>query len=464
MTDILWTTDEAAKVVDGTPFGQWECTGISIDSRNVEKGDLFIAIKGPSFDGHQFVHAALKAGAAAAVVSHIPQNCRQDDKLLLVKNTTRALEDLGRAARARSNAKIVAVTGSVGKTGVKEALASVLSKQGKTHATLGNLNNHFGLPLTLARMPRDCTFAVLELGMNHAGELIELSQMAQPDVAVITTVAAAHLEYFEDEAAIADAKCEIFAGLKKGGAAVLNVDNPYFERMKQACLTQGVDNIITFASEQDATFSATSFENDETENGTFISAIIHGQPLDYKIAHDGRHWVANSLAVLACIEALGADVKQAANDLAHLSQLKGRGAVHTIELSGGNLRVIDESYNANDASMRAALDVLSHQSGRRIAVLGDMLELGPDEIDIHKNLADACKHIHLVFACGPLMKHLFKALPAPQRGAHASSAEHLAPLVVQAVQPGDVISIKSSRGSRTDLVLDALLELQSNGT
>lgn len=463
MTDILWTAHDAAKAMDATPFGQWNCTGISIDSRHIKKGDLFFAIKGPSFDGHNYVREALKAGACAAVVSHIPQNCRQDDNLLLVKSTTHALEALARAARARTGAKIVAVTGSVGKTGVKEALASVLSQQGKTHATLGNLNNHFGLPLTLARMPRDCDFGVLELGMNHAGELTELSNMAQPDVAVITTVAAAHLEHFENEAAIADAKCEIFTGLKKNGTGILNADNPYFDQMKQACAAHDVHHIITFGDADHADFNVTAFKNDTGANGTLVSARITGRPLDYKIAHTGKHWVYNSLAVLACVKALGADIDQAAGDLANLSPLKGRGAVHHIDISGGTIRVIDESYNANEASMRAALDVLAHQPGRRLAVLGDMLELGPNEIAIHKNLADACADIHQVFTCGPLMKHLFDALPAHRRGAHSVNAEGLAPLVVQAIQPGDVISIKSSRGSRTDRVLDALLQLHTNG-
>jgi len=463
MNDILWTAEEAAKAVDGTPFGDWACTGISIDSRTVEKGDLFIAIKGPSFDGHKFVRNALKAGACAAIVSQKPTDGRKDDNLLLVKNTTRALEDLGRASRARTNARVVGITGSVGKTGVKEALASILSKQGKTHATIGNLNNHFGLPLTLARMPRDCSYAVLELGMNHAGELSDLSKMAKPDVGVITTVAPAHLEHFNSEAEIADAKCEIFDALPMDGTAILNADNIHFERMMQNCRDKGIKNILTFGTDA-ADFRALRFEPGARGKGMNISADLDGTTLDYCVAHNGKHWVHNSLAILACVKALGGDVTRAAKDLNALSQLKGRGAVHTVELKHGTIRVIDESYNANDASMRAALDVLSHQEGRRIAVLGDMLELGEDEIDIHKNLVDACDHIDLVFTCGPLMKHLHQALPSKKRGAHARDAEHLGALVVQAIQPGDVISIKSSRGSRTDMVLDALLDLQTNGT
>jgi len=460
MADILWTAGEAAKACDGTPFGDWECTGISIDSRNINKGDLFVAIKGPTFDGHKFVHKALRAGASAALVSEMPQGCRADDSLLMVKNTVTALEALGIAARKRTNAKVVAITGSVGKTGVKEALATVLGNQGKTHATIGNLNNHFGLPLTLARMPRDCDYAVLELGMNHAGELTPLSKMAGPDVAVITTIASAHLEHFSGIEGIADAKCEIFSGLKTGGAAILNADSPFINRMRQASIKQGAQNIITFGQD-DGDFTAISSK--ATELGSSVHADLQGKEIEYTIAHSGEHWVTNSLAVLACASALDADVKQVANDLANLSQLKGRGAVHHIDLSGGNIQVIDESYNANEASMRAALDVLSHKQGRKIAVLGDMLELGPDEVKIHNGLADAFDQIDLVFTCGSLMKHLHNALPASKRGAHASDAENLTPLVVQAIQAGDVISIKSSRGSRTDLVLDALLDMQPNG-
>jgi len=461
MADLLWTVQEACKATDGTPFGEWECTGISIDSRNITKGDLFIALNGPSFNGHKFVRDALKAGAVAAMVSEIPSNCRDDDKLLMVKDTAKGLEDLGKAARLRCTAKIIAVTGSVGKTGVKEALADVLSKQGKTHATVGNLNNHFGLPLTLARMPRDCEYGVLELGMNHAGELTSLSKMAEPDVAVITTIASAHLEHFDGIAAIADAKCEIFKGLKNGGSAILNADSEYFNRMRQACVMQGAQNIISFGHDN-GDFSAISTE--PAEMGTRVNADLHGKEITYTIAHSGSHWVTNSLAVLACVSAVGADTTYAAADLENLAPLKGRGAVHNVDIPGGTIRVIDESYNANEASLRAALDVLSNQNGRRIAVLGDMLELGRDEVRIHSGLADALDAVNLVFTCGPLMKHLHDAIPASKQGGHTDTSEDLAPLVVQSIQPGDVISIKSSRGSRTDVVLDALLDVQPNGT
>jgi len=462
MIDLLWTEQDAAAATDGTPFGTWECTGISIDSRNVSKGDLFIAIKGPSFDGHNFVADALKAGASAAMVSNIPTDCRKDDGLLLVHDTTKGLEDLAIKARLRSKARIVCVTGSVGKTGVKEALAEVLSHQGKTHATVGNLNNHFGLPLTLARMPKDCDYAVLELGMNHTGELIPLSKMAQPHVAIITTIASAHLENFKNVEAIADAKCEIFSGLQKDGVAILNADNAYFDHMLKSANDQGVKRTLSFGQSNHSDFKLLSF-NASSCGGSNVHAEIKGKIVDFTITHPGEHWVRNSLGVLACIDGLGADVTKAANDLSQLQQLKGRGAIHNIDIPGGTIIAIDETYNANEASMRASLDVLAKYDGRRIAVMGDMLELGPDEVSIHVGLANCLNEIDLVFTCGSLMKHLHNALPQIKRGGHASNSKNLAPLVVQAVQPGDAISIKSSRGSRTDLVLDALLGLQSNG-
>lgn len=462
MTDLLWTAQDAAAATDGTPFGSWECTGISIDSRNISKGDLFIALKGPSFDGHKFVSAALRAGASAAMVSNIPNGCREDDGLLLVHDTTKGLEDLAVAARKRCKARIVCVTGSVGKTGVKEALAEVLSHQGKTHATVGNLNNHFGLPLTLARMPHDCDYAVLELGMNHTGELIPLSKMAQPHVAIITTIASAHLENFANIEEIADAKCEIFSGLQEGGVAVLNADNDYYDHMLQSANDQGVKNTLSFGQSKECDFKLLSFEPSSC-GGSNVHADIKSKIVNFTITHPGFHWVTNSLGVLACIDGLGADVTKATNDLAQLNQLKGRGAIHKINIPGGEVIAIDETYNANEASMRAALDVLSKHDGRRIAVMGDMLELGPDEVSIHTGLVDCLDEINLVFTCGTLMKNLHDALPKNKRGAHAVDSENLAPLVAQAIQPGDVISIKSSRGSRTDLVLDALLDLRSNG-
>lgn len=462
MKEVLWTAAEASAATQGRGQGTWSCTGVSIDNRHLDQGDLFIALKGPNSDGHDYVKAALAGGASAAMVSHIPEGCSLSDPLLIVKDTVRGLEDLGRAARLRTDARVIAVTGSVGKTGVKEALSEILSRQGKTHATAGNLNNHFGLPLTLARMPKDCDYAVLELGMNHAGELRGLSEMAQPHVGLITTVAAAHLENFANVEAISDAKCEIFEGLVEGGVAVLNGDNAFYTGMKTSAQDQGVERCLSFGRAEAADFKVLSFKPAPC-GGSFIRAEIKGDVFDYTLIHSGEHWVMNSLGVLAGVYGLGADIKKAAAHMAHLSQLKGRGARHHLNVKGQSIDVIDESYNANDASMRAALSVLGAQKGRRIAILGDMLELGVEEVSIHKKLVSALDPIDLIFTCGPLMKNLYDGVAHDKRGAHEMTSEKLAPLVVQAVRTGDVLSIKSSRGSRTDLVLDALLDLHLEG-
>lgn len=460
MNDILWHAAEAAAATQGISQNDWSCTGISIDSRSLTGGDLFIAIKGPSFDGHRFVRQALDNGAAACVVDHIPQDCKDTDALLIVPDTTQALNDLGLAARARSNARFVGVTGSVGKTGVKEALAFTLSRQGKTHATLGNLNNHFGLPLTLARMPKDCDYAVLELGMNHAGELTALSAMAQPHVAIITTVVGAHLEYFGSVDAIADAKAEIFSGLVEGGFAIMNADNAYYNRIRPQAAARGDLRLLSFGHADGCQFKAISAKAAPC-CGTFVRAEINGQLIDYTVSHPGDHWVNNSLGVLACLYGLGADVQKGAGDLALLPGIKGRGQTHDLSLPQGHVRLIDESYNANDASMRAALAVLSQASaGRKIAVLGDMLELGAEAEQVHKNLKDAFDGIDLLYACGPLMKHLFDALPAAKQGAYRDTAADLSGVICTDLRDGDVVSIKSSNGSKTGLIVQDLLNLQ----
>lgn len=454
MSDILWHAQEIATATLGQTTGDWSCTGISIDSRAISEGDLFIALKGPSFDGHQFVAKALESGAAGALVSE-----RMDDldpeRLIVVSDTVGALNDLALAARARSRAKICAVTGSVGKTGVKETLAYVLSKQGRTHATQGNLNNHYGLPLTLARLPRSAEFCVLEMGMNHAGEIAPLSRMARPHVAVITTIAAAHLENFDNIEGICRAKCEIFEGLEKNGFAILNRDSAFYPMMSEAASSF---HQISFG--RHPLSDVCVIESQPSQNGgSLVGAEICERISSYRIDRDGDHWIVNSLCVLASVIALGANAKQAAKDFASLPGLKGRGERHALPYKDGRLHLIDESYNANEASMRAALSVLELAEGRKVAVLGDMLELGPEEIKIHESLLDALAKIDLVFACGAMMKHLYDQLPGEKQGGYAPDAQTLAPLVGAALEPGDTVCIKSSRGSRTDLVLDHLLAL-----
>jgi len=376
----------------------------------------------------------------------------------------------GAYARLRGRTRIVAVTGSAGKTGTKEALALALGAQGRTHATAGNLNNHWGVPLSLARMPADAAFGVFELGMNHAGEIAPLSRQVKPDVAIITTVQAAHLENFPSVAAIADAKAEIFAGMSSDGVAVLNRDNPHYASLVAHARTQGIGRIWSFGEHERA--DARLLDQRIEAGATVVEARLHGAPIRFSLPVPGRHVVMNCLAVLLAVGALGADPVAAAAALARLAPLKGRGVVHRIRIARGGRRgaltVIDESYNANPASVEAAIDVLARAQraprGRRIAVLGDMLELGPTAPALHAGLAGplAAAGIERVFTCGKLMTALERALPPAMRGGHAADSAALLPMVLAAVRPGDVVMVKGSLGSRMAPVVEALLALDED--
>ena len=459
----LWTAADANAATGGRATSSWRAEGVSIDSRTIRPGDLFVALRGPKHDGHDHVASALANGAAAALVDHVPTGL-ESAPLLVVGDTFEALNALARVARRRCKARIVAVTGSVGKTSVKEALKLVLSRQAKTAATLGNLNNQWGVPLSLARMAPDTVYGVFEMGMNHPGELTPLSQLVRPDVAVITTIAPAHTEFFEFIGEIADAKAEIFNGMR-GGTAVLNRDNAYFATLAVAAFGRGLDRIVGFGAHPDATARVESWT--AAADGSTIHASINGRRLTYRVAQPGRHWVINSLAVLAAAEALGADVTAAAAALAELPATKGRGERHQVAYRGGDFILIDDSYNASPASMRAAFEILAisepRPGGRRIAVLGDMLELGPTADELHAGLAPAllASGVDLVFTAGQHMKRLHEALPRDRRGGHAPSAEALAPLVISAVRPGDVITVKGSFGSRMALIVGALKNIDS---
>ncbi len=463
----LWTADEAARATGGRAQGAWRCVGVSIDSRTVRPGDLFVALKGPNFDGHDFVAAALDRGAAAAMVSGRPGGIPVDAPLLVVDDTLQGLSDLGEAARARSRARVIGITGSVGKTGVKEALRSVLGAQAETAANEGSLNNHWGLPLSLARLPRRAAFAVFEMGMNHPGEIAPLSRLARPHVAVITTVEAVHKEHFAAIEDIADAKAEIFAGIAEDGIAVLNRDNEQFARLARAAGAAGIRTVISFGRHADAGVRVLEEEVDGA--GSRVRARVAGEILDYALSVPGRHWVLNSACVLASVAAVGADVRRAAGRLATFAVPKGRGQRLTVERGDRSFTLIDDSYNASPVSMAAALEVLGKTApgagGRRIAVLGDMLELGEDAVERHVSLAETVKanRIDLVFAAGPMMAHLFQALPAALRGGHADDSAALAPLVAAAARAGDVITVKGSAGSRMGRVVDALKALAAAG-
>jgi UDP-N-acetylmuramoyl-tripeptide--D-alanyl-D-alanine ligase len=434
--------------------------GISIDTRTIAPGEAFFAIKGDNRDGHDFVQAALDAGGGLAVVAAdraggFPEHA----PLLIVPDVLDGLRDLARAARARSRAKIVAVTGSVGKTGTKEALRLALSRNGETHASVASYNNHWGVPLSLARCPESARYAVFEMGMNHAGEIEPLARLVRPQVAIITTVEPVHLEFFGSVDAIADAKAEIFLGLERG-AALINRDNPQFARLERSARDAGVERIVSFGehARADARLLKCSLQTDTST----IHARIFGTDVTYKLGAPGRHVVLNSLAVLAAAALVEADLALAALALAELQPASGRGSRLTLDLPGGTALLIDESYNANPASMRAALALLGHASvsplGRRIAVLGDMLELGPRGAELHRELAMAvlAHGVDLVFCCGPLMRALWEALPSPRKGGYADTSAALEPLVLAAVQPGDAVMVKGSLGSRMAPIVKGL--------
>jgi UDP-N-acetylmuramoyl-tripeptide--D-alanyl-D-alanine ligase len=397
----------------------------------------------------------------------MPENLPSDAPLLLVNDTMTALEALGRAARARTKAKFVAVTGSVGKTSTKEALRLALSTGGSTYATTGNLNNQWGVPLSLANMPRSSRFGVFELGMNHAGEIGPLSLQVRPEIAIITTVAPAHLEFFASVEGIADAKAEIFEGLPKDGIAILNRDNEHFDRLADHAHRHGISRIIGFGSHADATARLIDYAA-EGEGGR-IRARILNRDIEYSVGAAGQHQAINSLAVLAAVMSLNVDVDVAAAALAQMQALKGRGQRSQVALAGGSFEIIDESYNASPAAMRAAIQVLAlakpARGARRIAVLGDMRELGPEGGKLHADLAAdlSAAGVDLVFTAGPLMASLYAALPAALRGAHFNDSASLSPAVLDAVRPGDILLVKGSLGSRMGPIVEALKGLDIGG-
>jgi UDP-N-acetylmuramoyl-tripeptide--D-alanyl-D-alanine ligase len=463
MKGDLWTSAEAARASGGVNTRAWTASGVSIDSRGIKSGDLFVALAGPNFDGHDFIAAAFNAGAAAAVASRRPAALAADAPLLMVPDTMAALEALGRAARNRSNARFAAITGSVEKTGTKEALRLVLSAAGATAASEGNLNNQWGAPLSLARMPRDARYGVFELGMNHAGEIAPLSRLVRPHVAVITTVEPAHLEFFPSVAAIADAKAEIFLGVEAGGAAVLNRDNVHFGRLAQAARAAGINRIIGFGEDEasEARLLSCRLEAEASQ----VEAEILGTRVAYRLTVPGRHIVQNSLAVLAAAALLGIDLHEAAASLRKVALLKGRGARLVIDTAQGSFTLIDESYNASPAAMRAAIAVLGRslpaKGGRRVAVLGDMRELGVDADRLHAELATAlaAASVDLLFCCGPHMRALAAAAGSGLAVEHATDSDALVPVVLNALKPGDVVLVKGSLGSRMAPIVDALKNL-----
>jgi UDP-N-acetylmuramoyl-tripeptide--D-alanyl-D-alanine ligase len=462
----LWTSAEIAAATGGTASVDFEVAGVTFDSRDVRAGDLFVAMPGTAHDGHQFVDGAIAAGAAAALVSH-PVAAPH----VLVADTARALEDLGRASRARSKAKIVAVTGSVGKTSTKEAIHAALERwrPGAVHRSCKSYNNHTGVPLSLARMPRDAEYAVLELGMNNAGEIAALTRMVRPHVALITAIAPAHIENLKSEEAIADAKAEIFQGLEPEGVAIIPNDSPHRDRLVKAA-RRNAKRIITFGG-GDADVHALHAVR-SNGGGSLITASLLDCDLTFTIAQRGEHWVTNALATLAVVEAVGGDVAAAGLALADMGELKGRGQRHWIAAEGGQLLLIDESYNANPASMAATLKSLGAETGveRRIAVLGPMRELGSHSDALHAGLAPAVIEagVDWLILIGEEMRPLADALANVQGGKveveRAGTVDEATEKLLGLVRPGDGVLVKASNSVGLARLVERVARLEPCST
>lgn len=456
----LWTGEDFAAAVGGRVIGTMPSviTGISIDSRSIRPGEAFFAITGDKMDGHDFAKAALDNLGSIAVISEkkAPRVGRVWPAII-VDDVLAALTRLAAAARARSEAKIYAVTGSVGKTSTKEMLRLALAPDGEVHASVASFNNHWGVPLSLARLPKSAAHAVFEIGMNHAGEITPLTKLVRPHVAIVTNVEPVHLEHFASVDAIADAKAEIFAGLEPGGFfAIVNADSPYAARLTDEARKTDAQ-IMTFGDDPRA--NARLLMHSVLSDRTAITASILGKDIAYSLGAPGRHLVQNSLAVLLAARVADVDVKAAAEALGQFQPPVGRGQRHVLHVGGARATLLDESYNANPASMRAAIEVLGQaRSGRRIVVLGDMLELGHQAEEMHRDLAgplDSAR-VDLVFAAGPHMRALFEALPGFRRGAWAATAAEIEEAVLGEIRPGDVVMVKGSLGSKMGPIVAAL--------
>jgi UDP-N-acetylmuramoyl-tripeptide--D-alanyl-D-alanine ligase len=456
----LWAAADAVRATRGCGPTGWTAAGVSIDTRTLAAGDLFVALHGPNHDGHDFVAAAFERGAAAAMVDRpVAGLPAAGAPLLRVGDTLAALAALGEFARARSPARIVAITGSVGKTGTKEALRAALGACGTAFASAGSLNNHWGVPLSLARMPPEAGFGIFELGMNHAGEIAALTRLVRPHIAVITTVAPAHLGFFASVEAIAEAKAEIFRGLEPGGVGVLNRDNPHYPRLAKAAERAGAE-VIGFGADREARVRL--IDRIADGRGSTVEAAIDGANLRFRLPAPGRHWAMNALAVLGAALAVGCDLQCAAAALGRVEPLPGRGRRHELAWQGGTLSLIDESYNASPASMEAALAVLGDaipaDGGRRVAVLGDMLELGDAAERLHRELAGpiAAAAVDRVFLVGGAVAALDEMLPAATRGGLWQCAEEAIPALVSFLQPGDVVTVKGSYAVHIDRIVERL--------
>ncbi len=442
----LFSADDLTHATGGVMTAPFHADGVSIDTRTLRSGDLFVALRTGTGDGHAHVTEALRAGAAGALV-HDQGALPDHAALLVVADTQEALTALGAFARERFQGAVAAVTGSVGKTTTKEMLRVILSASGATHAAHASYNNHWGVPLTLARMPETASYAVIEIGMNNPGEIAPLASLAAPDVAVITSVEAAHIGHMGSMEAIADEKATILPGILPGGTAVLPADSPYYPRLieklpeRVALRDFGAANLVDVAADA---------------NGSDVHAVIDARHVRFRVNAPGRHMVMNALAALNAAVALGADLDTSCAALARFSAVSGRGARR--DIMNGHAILLDESYNASGASIRAALSVLALTAAqRRVAVLGDMLELGDHSRREHASLSGAvCDSADVLYACGPWMKSLYDAVPEEKRGAYAADSTALAPEIVRALRPGDAVLVKGSLGSRMRVIVAAL--------
>ncbi|MGV8948459.1 MAG: UDP-N-acetylmuramoyl-tripeptide--D-alanyl-D-alanine ligase [Candidatus Paracaedibacter sp.] len=466
----LWTGQEVAAALSmpelpvASGAVEWGATGISIDSRTLEPGDLYIAIRGDTHDGHAFVADAFAKGAVAAIVDH-PIELPDQSPQIIVGTTLEALSKLGAFARQRTKATIIAITGSVGKTSTKELLRHVLEGYGVTFASPASYNNHWGLPLSLACLPRDAIYGVFELGMNHRGEIAPLASLACPHIAVITAIAEAHIGLMASRQDIAEEKSDIFNGSPPPGLAIINQDAPEFELMRSHALKCGISKILGFGKTEKAAIRLIDYTTDSTGQKGIVTASLNGQKVVYTLPQPGEHVALNSLIALAIGEVLGLDQGQLIAQLKTILAVKGRGNQHRIPVAGGEILLIDDAYNANLTSMQAGLSVLAgipvSPQGRRVVVLGEMLELG-DQAEVHHQqliMEVLARPIHRIFAVGgTVMETAFSNnVPADKAGGYATSVDALIPLVLNTLRPGDIIFVKGSKGSRVSKVVDSLL-------
>ncbi len=471
MSAGLWTAFEAAAATGGMLCArggdpdrwvaeEWAAGGLSIDTRTLAPGEMFVALT-DARDGHDFLNSAFERGASAALVARAPENAPDGAPLLVVNDTLEGLRDLARAARLRNFAKRIAVTGSVGKTSTKEMLRAAFAGLGRVHASDKSFNNHWGVPLTLARMPIDADFGIFEIGMNHAGEITPLTRLVAPHIAIITTIGEAHIENLGSRENIARAKAEIFLGMTKGGAAVLPADNEYAGLLKGLAAAAGIARILTFGESADADIRLTAYRSEGA--GGRVEAMIFGEAFAFTLAAPGKHQAMNALAVIAAARALGGSAAKAASSLKSLGAAPGRGAQSIVRLAGGGaVTILDESYNANPTSMRAALAVLGQMTptgrGRRIAVLGEMFELGQTAPQLHAGLAEplVAAGVEALYVAGALMDHLWAAAPVAIRAGRAADARSLAPMILGSLSDGDIIMVKGSNASKVSEIVAAI--------